>query len=167
MPDNSPLKPSKFTDKLERFFKIKYLALIVSILLMLSGLLAIIVGTKKIVEAILIIAGFHEGIPGIHVIESVDTFLFALVIFILAGGIFKLFVGDEHTLKDSIVFSKIHSFMDLKVLLWETLLLTLTVWCSLDFFLRPEELSFELLILPVSIVLLALALKLIKGNNHN
>ena len=131
------------------------------------ALLAIILGARKLIEAILIISGYHEGRPGVYIIESVDAFLFALVIFILAGGIFKLFVGNENTLKDNIVFSRIHSFLDLKVLLWETLLLTLTVWCSLDFFLKPEELSFELLILPASIVLLALALKLMKRNNHS
>lgn len=52
--------------------------------------------------------------------------------------------------------------MDLKVLLWETLLLTLTVWFSLNFFAHPENSTYEHLILPVSILLLALALKLVK-----
>jgi hypothetical protein len=80
----------------------------------------------------------------------------------LSGGIFKLFVGDENTLKKSIVFANIKNFKDLKVLLWETLLLTLTVWCALGFFLKPASLSYELLIFPVTIVLLALALKLMK-----
>ncbi len=167
MSENHPVKRSKFADKIEVFFTTKYVALIVSTLLMVSGLLAVILGARKMIEAILIISGYHEGRPGVYIIESVDAFLFALVIFILAGGIFKLFVGNENTLKDNIVFSRIHSFLDLKVLLWETLLLTLTVWCSLDFFLKPEELSFELLILPASIVLLALALKLMKRNNHS
>ncbi len=148
--------------RLERFFSLKYIALLVSFLLMGGGIVAVILGAKRLVESILTLIGLHEGKPGIHMIESVDTFLFALVILILAGGIFKLFVGDENTFKNSIVFSNIKTFKDLKVLLWETLLLTLTVWCALGFFLKPASLSYELLIFPVTIVLLALALKLMK-----
>ena|SRR6056297_884673 len=166
MPDAEPVKRFKLSQRIEMFFRPRFLALIISILLMLCGILATVLGAKKIINAILIFAGVHEGKPGVYLIESIDTFLFSLVIFILAGGIFKLFVGDENTFKDSIVFSKITNFMDLKILLWETLLLTMTVWCSLGFFLKPEKLSYELLILPVSIVLLAVALKLVKGNNH-
>ena len=166
MSNNTTEKRIKLAQKIEGFFRTKYMALIVSILLMLSGVLTLIVGVKHIAEAVFIIAGYQEGKPGVYIIESVDTFLFALVIFILAGGIFKLFVGNENTLKESMVFSRINNFMDLKVLLWETLLLTLTVWCALGFFLQVETLTYDLLIFPVAIVLLALALKLMKGNNQ-
>ena len=153
---------NNFSSKLERIFKVKYLALIVSLFLLISGILAIVIGAIRLVESILQLLGIHEGKPGIHLIESVDTLLFALVILVLAGGIFKLFIGNEHTFKESAVFSKLNSFMDLKVLLWETLLLTLTVWCVLSFFVNPEMQNYEQLILPVSILLLALALKFIK-----
>lgn len=167
MPDTKPVKRFKLIQKSESFFRPRFLALIISFLLMISGIVATCLGTKKIVYAVLTFAGFHEGKPGVYLIESIDTFLFSLVIFILAGGIFKLFVGDKNTLSDSTVFSKINNFMDLKILLWETLLLTMTVWCSLGFFLKPDKLSYELLILPVSILLLALALKFIKGNKQH
>ena len=153
---------NNFSSKLERIFKVKYLALIVSLFLLISGILAIVIGAIRLVESILQLLGIHEGKPGIHLIESVDTLLFALVILVLAGGIFKLFIGNEHTFKESAIFSKLNSFMDLKVLLWETLLLTLTVWCALSFFVDPEMQNYEQLILPVSILLLALALKFIK-----
>lgn len=158
----STSQKNDMSSKLERFFKVKYLALLVSILLMISGILAIAIGAIRLVESFLQLLGVHEGKPGIHLIESVDTLLFALVILVLAGGIYKLFVGNQDTFKESVIFSKLNSFMDLKVLLWETLLLTLTVWCVLSFFLDPEDLKYELLILPSSILLLALALKLIK-----
>ncbi|MCJ7759118.1 MAG: YqhA family protein, partial [Gillisia sp.] len=159
MADTAPSKD--LNSKLERIFTIKYLALVVSILLMISGIMAIALGTIRLIESILQIIGIHEGKPGIHLIESVDTLLFSLVILVLGGGIFKLFVGNENTFKKSAIFSKINSFMDLKVLLWETLLLTLTVWCALGFFLDQDNLHFEQLILPITIVLLALALKLL------
>lgn len=161
---NHPDKKS-FLNKFEGIFRLNYFALIISILIICSGIIAIIVGCFRLFKGVLDLVGLYEGStsPGIHIIEAVDTFLFSLVILVLGGGIFKLFVGNENTFKNSIVFSKIKSFMDLKVLLWETLLLTLTVWCSLGFFAHPDDLQYEQLILPITIVLLALALKFMKG----
>lgn len=163
MSSHTDKKP--FLNKFEGIFKLNYFALIISILIICSGIIAIVVGCFRLFKGVLDLIGLYEGStrPGIHIIEAVDTFLFSLVILVLGGGIFKLFVGDENTFKNSIVFSKIKSFMDLKVLLWETLLLTLTVWCSLGFFAHPEDLHYEQLILPITILLLALALKFMKG----
>ena len=151
--------------KFETIFTLKYFALIISLMIMFSGFVAVVVGSMRLFKSIMQLTGLQEGDgkPGIHLIEAVDTFLFALVILVLGGGIFKLFVGDENTFKGSVVFSKIKTFMDLKVLLWETLLLTLTVWCALGYFAHPGEMRYEQLILPITIVLLALALKLMKG----
>ena len=154
-----------FLSKFETLFTLKYFALIISLMIMLSGFIAVVVGTIRLFKSIMQLTGLQEGDhrPGVHLIEAVDTYLFALVILVLGGGIFKLFVGNENTFKGSAVFSKINTFKDLKVLLWETLLLTLTVWCALGFFAHPKDLQFEQLILPVTIVLLALGLKLMKG----
>jgi hypothetical protein len=160
------MTPKKsFLSKFETVFTLKYFALVISLMIMLSGFIAIVFGSMRLLEGIMQIIGLQEGDdkPGIHIIEAVDTYLFSLVILVLGGGIFKLFVGNEYTFKGSVVFSKIKTFMDLKVLLWETLLLTLTVWCALGFFAHPRDLQYEQLILPVTIVLLALALKLMKG----
>ena len=161
MENSEPKK--NLSSKLEHFFKAKYPALIISILLMVCGLLAIMIGGIRLGQAIIAMTGILEERPGIYLIESVDALLFALVILVLSGGIFKLFIGNEHTFKDSGVFSKLNNFLDLKILLWETLLLTLTVWSVLGFFVDPEIQNYEQLILPVSILLLALALKFIKG----
>ena len=158
------MSKKSFLSKFEPVFSLKYFALIISLLIMLSGFIAVIVGTIRLFKSIIQLAGLNHGDsrPGVHLIEAVDTYLFSLVILVLGGGIFKLFVGDENTFKGSVVFSKIKTFMDLKVLLWETLLLTLTVWCALGFFAYPKDLRYEQLILPVTIVLLAFALKLIR-----
>lgn len=83
---------------------------------MLNGILAIALGVKHLWETILFLVGSHDNGVGSSIISSIDTFLFALVILILAGGIFKLFVGDENTFNESAVFSKINNFKDLKVL---------------------------------------------------
>lgn len=150
--------------KIEKIFRLKYTALLISILISITGIIAIVIGSIRLIEGILVITGYHEeGKAGIYLIEAVDTYLFALVILVLGGGIFKLFVGNKDTFKESAVLSKINTFMDLKSLLWETLLLTLTVWCALSFFAEPDKMQYEQLILPVTILLLALALKFMKA----
>ncbi len=152
---------NRFVDKL---FNMKIMAFIVSLLLLISGIFVIALGIKGIYLAFLSL--FYEGYdkPGIHIIEAVDTLLFALVILILSGGIYKLFLGDSETFKNTAVLSKVNSFKDLKVLLWETLLLTLTVWAALGYF-HDEVFQYEQLVLPASILLLALALRFLKGGN--
>jgi uncharacterized membrane protein YqhA len=162
-------KKKSFTKKLESLFKLKYFALIISLLIFLSGLAAIVVGSLRLFHGLKGVIYFIKDSatqPGIHIIEAIDTLLFAVVILVLGGGIFKLFVGDENTFKESTVFSKIKTFKDLKILLWETLLLTLTVWCSLSFFAHPDDLRYEQLILPATIILLALALRLMRDNKE-
>ena len=146
----------------EKLYKIKFLAQIVSIAFFIIGIIMVGLGMKKMVFAILEFFDPMNGKPGIHLLESVDTMLFALVVLILSGGIYKLFVGNKDTFDEVMIFAEIKSFKNLKVLLWETVLLTLTVLTSLKFFVDSEHLQYEMLILPGCIVLLALALKLLK-----
>ena len=150
-----------YNGKISKLFSMKYPAFMVALILLIIGVLVILLGVSTIVSAV--VEFFEEkGHSGAHLIEAVDTLLFSLVILLLSGGIYKLFVGDSNTFKHISVLSKLKSFKDLKVLLWETILLTLTVWASLDFFLN-DNYKYEQLILPISILILALALRIIKG----
>ena len=45
-------------------------------------------------------------------------------------------------------------------------MITLTVWCALGFFIDIDKLRYEQLILPFTILLLALALYFIKKGEH-
>ena len=137
----------------------------IAILFTMIGLGGIGLGLVSIYHAFLILIGQESGRVGIHLIESIDKLLFALVIMILAAGIYKLFAGNKETFRNSLVLRSINSFKELKVLLWETLLLTLTVWSSLGFLTQTENFRLEQLILPGSILLLAIALYIVKGKN--
>lgn len=153
---------------IERLFNLKIPAIFISVILMVIGILAIIQGAHFTYEGALYLLGVEKGKAGATMIEAVDTYLFAMVIMILGAGIFKLFAGNENTFKKSAVLSKINTFAELKVLLWETLLLTLTVWCAMDFFLtEPEDMHLEQLILPASVLILAAALRLVKGHGKH
>lgn len=147
---------------LEKLFSLKYAALLIAILFMITGLAGIALGLVSAYHAFLIFIGQGEGRVGVHLIEAIDKLLFALVIMILAAGIFKLFVGNKETFGNSLVLKGINSFKELKILLWETLLLTLTVWSALGFIIETEKLHYEQLILPASILLLAISLYIVK-----
>jgi len=147
---------------ISRLFSMKFMAFVVALALLIIGVLVIALGITTIVDAVEAFFKHENGHPGAHLIEAVDILLFSMVILMLSGGIYKLFVGDKDTFKHISILSKLKTFKDLKILLWETILLTLTVWAALNFFL-DEVYTYEQLILPASILLLALALVIIKG----
>ena len=143
----------------------KYLTIFISGLLFICGLFGLVVSGLKIAKAVSLLIE-NQGHPGFYLMEAIDTILLSIVIFILSGGIYKLFVGNENTFSSSLVFSKLTNFKELKVMLWEALLLTLTVWCVLGFyFSREGTIGYEKLVVPGAILLLALALKLIKDKD--
>jgi hypothetical protein len=74
-----------FLPKFETEFTLKYFTLIISLMIMISGFIAIIVGSMRLFEGVMQIIGLCEGgnKPGIHIIEAVDTYLFSLVILVL------------------------------------------------------------------------------------
>ena len=150
---------------LEKLFSLKYVALVIAITFMITGLARIFLGLLSTYHVFLALIGLGEGRVGLHLSESIDKLLFSLVVMILAAGIFKLFVGNKETFGNSLVLKGINSFKELKLLLWETLLLTLTVWSALGFIIETEKLRYEQLILPGSILLLALALYIVKGKS--
>jgi len=57
MIEKSPEK--KIASKLEKMFQVKYLALIVSIFIMLNGILAIVLSVIHMYETLLILLGKH------------------------------------------------------------------------------------------------------------
>ena len=144
----------------------KYLNILISGLLFLCGLLGLVLSLLKIVKAFILIFE-PEGHPGFYLVEAIDAILISVVMFILAGGIYKLFSGNQNAFKESIVFANFSTFKGLKVMLWEAILLALTVQCALGFYFNNEnDFTYEKLIFPVTILLLALSLKFInKGNS--
>ena len=100
--------------------------------------------------------------PFLHALEAVDMFFLALVFFIMAIGLVQLFVGEIALLR-SVSFSwlKIANFTDLKLLLWNSFLVTLLV-LYVTHLIRAEHMEWSLLVLPASILLLAVSGYLIK-----
>ena len=81
--------------------------------------------------------------PFLEALEAVDMFFLALVFFIMAIGLVQLFVGE------------------IALLLWHSFLVTILV-LFMTHLVRVEEPSWDILILPTSILLLSIGAYLVK-----
>jgi uncharacterized membrane protein YqhA len=100
----------------------------------------------------------------ISLIESVDAFLFSLVLLIFAYGILQIFILKNKLEPDNTAPSwlRITSVSELKQILIEVVIVILFVFFLKVILIHIEKASWEMLILPFSILLLSMSLYLIK-----
>jgi uncharacterized membrane protein YqhA len=154
---------------LEKILKIRHIYLIAVFFTLVNSIFFLVAGAMKSThgyqEYIKLWSGQGQGPPpGLHLAEALDSFLLALVSLIFGLGILKTFV--HYQIDDSKLppWLHIHDFKELKILLWETILVTLVVF-NLNFF---TEVSWKTLIIPGVILMLSLSLYLMKreGRRH-
>jgi uncharacterized membrane protein YqhA len=101
--------------------------------------------------------------PGLEILESLDLFLVALVFLILSLGFMKLFYPDFKWFSHiSLPWLKVEDFVQLKHLTWNAMLLTLLIIFGAQVLRANGQLDWDLLIIPISVVLFSLAGKLLK-----
>ena len=100
--------------------------------------------------------------PLVPALEAIDLFFLALVFFIMAIGLVQLFIG-EVPMMNAVAFSwlKIDSFTALKLLLWDTFLVTLLV-LFVTRLVEDQVLEWTTLVLPGAIFLLTVSSFLLK-----
>ena len=97
------------------------------------------------------------------IIKSVDAFLIGLALLILAYGIYTLFIREvELEERTTAHWLEISSITSLKILLAEVIIIILFVKFLNVVIINIEELTWEILILPASICLLALSIKFLE-----
>ena len=150
------------------FLKSKYITLVISVFMFLNTLGFIAVGVVKAIKGYKhiyhYILGEHVEQPALHLAESLDTFLVAIVALIISIGIAKIFFFSEEDSSHLPKWLDVHSFKELKILLWETILLTLVVLFITMIPTEVEHLTWSVLIIPVATMILALSLVLMKGD---
>jgi uncharacterized membrane protein YqhA len=155
---------------IQGLFWIRGLMLLASIGSVLSAILMFIVGFDHLREAV---AHFwdpsqnqervHERVT-VEVLQSIDAFLFALVFIIFAYGITLGFVFRlaAHSMHDLPRWMKIEGIGELKQTLVEVVLVGLIIAFARIAVEQGRDLDWDDLVLPVSILMLAAALKLIR-----
>jgi uncharacterized membrane protein YqhA len=108
----------------------------------------------------------EEHRPGMYLLKGLELFLVSMVFMIFSLAILRLFIaygdGDEHLPP----WLKIHNFKELKLLLWETIIVTLVVF-SLTKMASIESLTWTALILPGIILMLTVGLFLMKKSSSD
>lgn len=146
---------------------------------LLGSLLLFIVGALKTINAFRVVifnyipenkAHLHPAdIATTYLIKSLDTFLIALVLFIFAHGVYTLFISNKIYDDGNGVLKWIRTpnIGHLKNVLAEVIVIILFVKFLEVVFVNIDNLKWEILILPASIVLLALGLKFLSLNKED
>lgn len=104
--------------------------------------------------------------PLLPALEAVDVFFMAIAFFIVAVGLVQLFIGDLPFLKDvSFAWMRVESYTQLKLLLWDTFLVTLLVLFLTRIF-AAQTLGWEQLVMPAAILMLTVSSFLLKKGKH-
>lgn len=156
----------------------RYISWIAIIFSLIGSLLLFIVGALKTLNAfrVFFLGYIPKGKEHLHtadigityLIKSLDTFLIALVLFIFAHGVYTLFISNTASTKNNGALNWIQTpnIGHLKNILAEVIVIILFVKFLEVVFVNINHLKWELLILPISIVLMALGLKVLKLNKE-
>lgn len=149
----------------KKLLYLRYLFVIVVIFMMINSLFFVIGGVIESVEGIKLF--FNHGLdedkkPGLKLLKGLDLFLISMVFMIFAIGIIRLFGIYNHEKDDLPAWLSVNSFKELKVLLWETILVTLVVFTLTGIATDRSGLHWEMLILPGVILILSLSLFLMR-----
>ncbi len=159
---------------LRAFFRIRYMTALAVVAALLGAALLLFIGSYSVVEAFLLFLGFraphvvgNEATEAVvAVIESLDNFLLALVLIYFAYSIYFLFIRDEPTAEqqaavDMPAWLQVEDLGHMKRVLLEVILVLIAVFFLKLVFTEQQELAWTVLILPLTIVAIAISLKLV------
>jgi uncharacterized membrane protein YqhA len=151
---------------LQRLLRIRYIIIVAVGILFLNSIFFVIGGTVLSVKGYIEFTqnGFalsETYNPGMYILKGLDAFMLAIIFMIFGLGIARLFLFNNASDEQIPSWLRFHEIKGLKVLLWETILVTLVIYC-LQVLMTHKELTPDLLILPAAILLLAAALFIVR-----
>ena len=152
---------------LKFLLKLRFLVAIIVIFTFLNSLILIFLAAKRSIHSYgIVFLNFEsEKPPAVEILESIDLFLIGLVFLIFSLGLTKLFLGnlvDEEDEDKLPKWLRIRNFFELKILLWQTILVSLVVLFVDLLFQQEGEMDWNLLIVPVSILVLSISMAVIQ-----
>ena len=154
--------------KLENLAKFRYLFLIAVVFLLINSVVFMVIGAVECVHGYIAIVqdGFADSDhvhPQTHLLEGLDIFVSSLVFMMFGLGLGQLFLFDKRSSKFLPSMLRVGSLKELKVLLWETILVALIIFC-VTHLIRSDIKSWDILPFPILILVLSLALFFVKSN---
>ena len=148
---------------------IRTLAIIINVFVFINTIGLIIMGIyNTIITASelppFIFEGHGEVRPGLGFIESIDIFLISLVFLVFSVGINLLFIkhSDQEFIASVPKWMRVKNFSELKFLLMEAIIATLFVLLISAFIQLDGAIDWEFLVLPATVLMLAISLKILK-----
>ncbi|KAA9332635.1 YqhA family protein [Adhaeribacter soli] len=154
---------------MKNLLRLRYIYIIAVIFAFLDSIFFLISGVIESIHGFMVffrkLMTGEKILIGVYFMEALDRFLIAFVFMIFSLGIYKLFFVKEHSSVDLPGWLQIENLKELKVLLWETIMVTLVVYTislvvntTADKGAVMESLSWNALILPVIILILSVSL---------
>jgi uncharacterized membrane protein YqhA len=154
----------------EHLLKIRYVVVVIVILAVLHALAFLVMGAEVAFRSYWHVLRDRTDPgaslrPGLELLHSLDFLFVAMVFLVLALGIAKLFLIGPKAASDMELptWLRIDSIAELKVLLWETILVTLVIAGLSELTTGLfEKLEWTALVTPLSILMLSVALYFVK-----
>jgi uncharacterized membrane protein YqhA len=159
---------------LQALFRIRYMVVLAVVAALLGALLLILLGGWHTIEGFLLFVGLQAPkVAGnasletvVKVIEALDSFLLAFVLLVFAYSTYFLFVHeevDEERQKRIRMpaWLQVEDLDDMKQVLLCVIMVLLSVYLLQLVFVEGIDLAWTTLILPASIVAIAISLKLV------
>lgn len=151
----------------DKILHVRYMYLVAVIFTLINSLFFMIAGVVNCIEGYRLYfntwRGQHEGSAAIVLLEGLDAFLVSLVFLVFSLGMWKIFIRYDVSIQKLPPWLDIKSFKELKLLLWETILVSLVVFCISAVASHIDSLTWEILILPAIVLLLSIGLYLMRG----
>ena len=146
-----------------RLLQFRYIYLIAVVTTFINSLFFLWNGVVHAFEGYVAILGHTETArPGLHFVESFDMFMIAFMFLIFSFGMMRIFTHYHVNDENLPAWLRIDSFKELKILLWETILLTLVIVTISEVIKKLDHLTYEVLFLPGVILLLSLSLFIVR-----
>jgi uncharacterized membrane protein YqhA len=160
--DTALIKP--LVKMFARLLQLRYIYLVAVVITFINSLFFLWNGVVHAFHGYVAIL-YHKDTdtrPGLHFVESFDMFMIAFMFLIFSLGMMRIFT-HYHVHDEKLPgWLRIDSFKELKILLWETILLTLVIVTISEVIKKLDHLTWEVLFLPGVILLLSLSLFIVR-----
>jgi len=154
---------------LHQLLKLRYVFLLAVGVTFVNSIILIVLGCVRAFEGIILFGqvtfNHTEGRPGVLILESLDLFLVAFVFMIFSLGMAKIFIFNNREEKDLPSWLNFTQFVELKMLLWETVIVTLVVYSLTNLIKMETALTWDALIFPLIVLILTIGYWLMKKSH--
>jgi uncharacterized membrane protein YqhA len=149
-----------------KLLQLRFVYAVAVVFILINSVFCLAAGMRQSFEGYRVLFRYLGGeeiaAPKMLLLESLDSFLAALVFLIFGLGIMKIFIAPDKIIEGLPGWLQIRTFVELKILLWESVLITVVVMSMGTVARRLDSLAWDVLVLPGVVLLMAVGLYLMR-----